>query len=490
MKKILSLVLAVMMIAGMLTFGATAETVDQSLKFNDILTAGGGGDVGMAIYSDPGINSSGYTFVMDFVYGRSGICYHPVDATKKHTSKFILYLGDSEGTGKYVGFSATEDAFFVGLCTSAPAYGEGADGIEYLALSEKGLVKPGVEYKVAYEFVNDTGINIYLDGALVVSFDLYDDMDYPTYFPHSYIMMYPTHITCFIDDVALYAPGVYDATTDEATAAPNSGNNFDTDAEVKEVTETDDAGNVVSTKYIVDAKNWQIINDAYSLVDPTYDIYAQPQYGADEGQANIIFRSGLDKKANGPDEIFSSGKDFNIDLTIKNNKGIDSVVLDLVSDAAITVKSVQAAEGLTATLGETDANGVTKLTVNGSNYTGEALATITYTLAESAVQDLTYSYGAMTDTMVVTGATSDVVLTNGASTVYNYTVGDMNEDGNFNLADVTTILKYVAKWDLPGVFKEAGDVNADGRTNGMDSSYYLRWLAKWPGYTINNVTYY
>lgn len=491
MKKILSCVLAVVMLAGMLTFGASTEAPDMSLKFNDILLKGGGGDVGMANYSDANINANGFTVVMDFVYGRSGICYHPIDATLKHSSKFAMFMGQSEGTCKYVGYSATEEAFFVGVCANSPVYGEGADGIEYLALSEKGLVKPGVEYRVAYEFVADTGINIYVDGNLVVSFDLYEDLDYPTYFAYpGYIMMYPTHITCFLDNVALYTPGTYDPTTDEATAAPSTSNNFDTDAQVKEVVETDEAGNVVSTKYLVEAQNFQIVNDAYSLVDPEYDVYAQPQYGAAEDQANIIFQSGLNKKANGADEIFATGKDFTIDLTMKNNKGIDSVTLDLVSDAAITVKEVKAADGLTAALGETDANGVTKLTITGQNYTGEALATITYALDDTVVQDLTYSYGALTDTVAVTGATTDVVLTNGASTVYNYTIGDMNDDGNFNLADVTTILKLVAKWDLPGVFKEAGDVNGDGRTNGMDSSYFMRWIAKWPGYTINGVTYY
>ena len=479
-----------MMIAGMLTFGASTESPDMALKFNDILVKGGGGDVGMANYIGAGITNQGFTIVMDFVYGRSGICYHPVDATMKHTSKLAIFMGTSEGTGKYVGYSATKDAFFVGTCVNSPVYGEGADGINYLTLSETGLIKPGVEYTVAYEFINDTGINIYVDGDLAVSFDLYEDLDYPTYFPNNgSFMMYPTHMTCFIDDFAVYGPGAYDAATGEASAAPLGSNNFDTDAKTVEITETDDKGNT-TTKYMVNANGWQIVQDAYSLVDPTYDVYAQPQYGAAEDQANIIFQSGLDKKANGVDEIFASGKDFNIDLTIKNNKGIDSVTLDLVSDAAITVKSVTAADGLTATLGETDANGVTKLTVTGSNYTGEALATVTYTLAESAVQDLSYGYGALTATAAVTGATTDVVLTNGMSTVYNYTIGDMNDDGNFNLTDVTTILKLVAKWDLPGVFKEAGDVNGDGRTNGMDSSYYLRWIAKWPGYTINGVTYY
>lgn len=489
MKKILSCVLAAAMLVGMLAVGAVAEETNTVLKFNDIPMSDGGGNVGMANYMGAGIDpANGYTVVMDFTYGRSGPCYHPTDATMAHTSKFAFNLGLSEGTHKYVGYSADKDAFFLATCVNSPIYGETVDGMEYLALSETGLIQPGISYKVAYEFFYDTGINIYVDGTKVLSYDLYD-LDYPTYFAHSGLMMYPTHITCTVDNLALYANGTYNAETSESTADPVHLSTFE-DAKMVTIEEKDEDGNVTGTVNAVSVPGWQIVTEAYSLADPTYDVYNQPNYVAAEGQTEIVFQSGLDKKANGADEVFASGVDFKIALSIKNNAGLDSLKLDLVQDPYITVKSVEAADGLTATLGETDENGVTALTVTGSDYKGEALATITYTLDVAATQNHWYRYGALVDTMEITGAATDAVITSGMSKVYNYTVGDLNDDGNFNLADVALILKIAAKWDLPGVFAEAGEVNGDGRTNGMDASYYLKWLAKWSGYSINGITYY
>lgn len=474
MRKILSCILAAAMLAGMLAVCVVAENdTNTMLKFNDIPKNTNAGTVGMAnIFDTDTISNGDFTMSMDFIYGRSGPCYHPVDATMKHTSKFAFMVGESEGTYKYLGYSATEDFFFLGTCANSPVYGEGADGIEYLATSETGLVNPGQLYRIDFEFTGDTGIRILLDGEEILTFDLYDDLEYPTYFAFSGLMIYPTHITCFIDNVEIKVNGA---------DTPFLSSTFE-DAEMV----TNEEGAVIAS-----VPGWQIMNDTYSLVDASFDVYAQAQYPVAENQANIIFQSGLDKKANGAEEIFASGTDFNIKVTMSNNAGFDSVVLDLVSDPYITVKSVKAADGLTASLGETDANGVTKLTLTGDNYTGEALATVTYTMDASATQDHLYRYGAVTDTVKVEGAVSDVVLTNGESKLYNYTVGDLNDDGKFNLIDVGFILKFCAKWDLPGMFKEAGEVNGDGRVNSMDASYYLKWLARWPyDYTINGITWY
>lgn len=487
MKKILSLVLAMLMLVGTFTIGAVAADGNVALKFDDTVKSEGGGKDGMANYRfEDLMGSAGFTVAMDFILGREGgPCYHPTDLTLKHTSKFAVCLGDSEGTNKYVGYSATYDFFFVGTCANGPMYGEGADGIDYLATSETGLVQPGVTYKVVYEFIGDTGINIYVDGAQVLSFDLYDDLDYPTYFPYRYFMMFPTHITCFIDNVAVYAPGVYDPATGEGAEDHKYLSDFE-DAEIKTTETKDEEGNVTATTNSVHAENWQISSDAYTLADPAEDVYGQPQYIPEEGQANIIFQSWLDKKANGADEVFGSGQDFVIDVTMANNPGINSVELDLVNDQFITVKEVVPADGLEAKLDGS------KLTITGSNYTGEALATITYTLGTEAVQGFFYRYGAKTETVKVTGANGDVdaVLTNGISKVYNYTKDDLNDDGKYNTSDVALILKIVAKWDLPGVFREAGDVNDDGRTNNLDAAYYLRWIAGWSGTEIGGVAHY
>ena len=488
MKKILSCILAAAMLVGMLAIGTVAADGNQALKFDDTTFKEGGGNVGMGTFDIKDLTgASGYTVSMDFTFGsEGGPCFHPTDVTLKHTSKFAVVLGEmSEGTYKMVGYSATYDYFFLATTPNFPVYGEGSDGLEYLAVSETGLVKPGVTYKLDFEFISDTGVKIYQDGKEVLSFDLYDDLDYPTYFSHSYFMMYPTHITCFIDNVAAYAPDVYDPTTGEGADSYTKFDDFE-DAEMVTSDVVDEAtGEVTGTVTTVKDDKWQL-TEAYSLAVVADDVYGQPQYDVAEGQANLIFKSWLDKKANGASEIFASGQDFVIDVTMANNPGVNSIELDLVHDALITVKDVKAADGLTAKLDGT------KLTVTGDNYTGEAIATITYNIDATATQGHFYRYGAKVATAKITGADGDVdaVITNGISKLYNYTVGDMNDDGKFNLRDVSTLLKVVAKWDLPGVFKQAGDVNGDGRTNSMDAAYYLRWLAGWPGFVINGIVNY
>lgn len=493
MKKLLSLVLAMLMIVGTFAIGAVAADGNTAVKFDDAVFDEGG-NVGMGTFAinsllpSSGQLTDGYTVALDFIYGRSATCFHPTDATLKHSSKFAVLLGQSEGTYKYVGYSATYDYFFVATSPNFPTSGEGVDGFDYLATSETGLIKPGVTYRLAFEFVLDTGVNLYVDGVQVLSFDLYEDLDYPTYFAHSYFMMYPTHMTCYVDNAAAYAPGVYDPATGEGEDDYTYFSDFE-DAEMGTSDVTDENGNVTGTVSVLNAENWQFANDSYSLVDPKTEIYGQPQYAAEEGKANIIFQSWLDKKENGADEIFRSGVDFKINVTMANNPGINSIEMDLLNDPCVTVKEVAAADGLTATLDGS------KLTITGSNYTGEALATITYHMDYDSTekkQGTQYGYGADVATLKVAGADGDIdaVLTNGVSVLYNYTEHDVNDDGKYNLADVMTLLKIIAKWDMTGVFKQAGDVNGDGRINTMDASYYLRWIAGWPGYTIGGVTRY
>jgi len=460
------------MLVGMLTFGVSAvKTGNTALKFDDTGKTEGGGTNGMsALEIKELLNPGGFTVSMDFIMGRpGGPCFHPTDLTLKHTSKFVVALGYSENSEKYVGYSATHDFFFLGVCANSPMYGEGSDGIEYLATSETGLVKPGVSYKLDFEFIGDTGINLYLDGEMVLSFDLYDDLDYPTYFAYQYFMFFPTHITCMVDNVAAYAPGAYDPTTGESTADPVLFSDFEDD-EMQEI--TDETGTAV--KPVVEG--WQFVHDSYTLVDTDNDIYSQPNYDVDEDEAKIVFEDDVDS---------STGRDFTVDLTIENNAGLNTLELDLLQDEYITPKSVEAADGLTATLEGT------KLTITGDNYTGETLATITYTMdpdVKKVKQDYFYRYGAKASTASLNG--ESVVVNSGMTQVWNFNLGDINGDGKYNLTDVSLVLKFVAKWDMPQYFRDACDVNGDGRVNGMDASYYLKWVAKWPGYVINGIQYY
>ena len=59
------------------------------------------------------------------------------------------------------------------------------------------------------------------------------------------------------------------------------------------------------------------------------------------------------------------------------------------------------------------------------------------------------------------------------------TYGDANGDGRINLADVTTMLKVIAKWELTDYDEAAADVNVDGTVNLADVTKLLRFIAEW-----------
>lgn len=55
--------------------------------------------------------------------------------------------------------------------------------------------------------------------------------------------------------------------------------------------------------------------------------------------------------------------------------------------------------------------------------------------------------------------------------------GDVNSDGEVNLADVTLLLKHLASWDV--TVSEAADVNGDEAVNLADVTLLLKYLAGW-----------
>jgi len=54
----------------------------------------------------------------------------------------------------------------------------------------------------------------------------------------------------------------------------------------------------------------------------------------------------------------------------------------------------------------------------------------------------------------------------------------VNRDTNINLADVSLMLKYIAKWDVE-MDTDAADVTGEGKINLGDVSLMLKYIAKW-----------
>ena len=62
-------------------------------------------------------------------------------------------------------------------------------------------------------------------------------------------------------------------------------------------------------------------------------------------------------------------------------------------------------------------------------------------------------------------------------TLKRYTLGDVNDDGKINIADITGILAIMAGNSNVEMIKEAADVNGDSRINISDITAVLSIMA-------------
>lgn len=75
-------------------------------------------------------------------------------------------------------------------------------------------------------------------------------------------------------------------------------------------------------------------------------------------------------------------------------------------------------------------------------------------------------------------AASQIALINAQVGVAEFIYGDINDDGNVNLADATLLLKYLASWDVT-INAAAADVNVDDAISLADATLLLKYLAGW-----------
>lgn len=507
MKKLISGILSATMIVGMaLTGTGAADENHNALKFDDTVLSEGGGTNGyMTLATEDDVNGylyseGGMTLEFDFIYGHSAPCIHPYDATQHHTSKLNITVG-ADGDGyKYFGYNAEEDFFYLANTSMNPNGTEGTsdwadvdvnsvkgDGQGYLVKSATGLLTPGKTHRLTFEFTGESHFTAYIDGNEMIDFDLYDDMQIPMFFNYSTVLFYARHICCYLDNIALYKEGVYDPATGEGKDDYFSFTDF-SEAKVVYRDEVDEeTGETVTVKVFENTGAVGSILDrrAFEIVDPATEIYGQILNTAAEDEPALTFEDGI---------ISKSGRTFDADLTITANPGFDKIELYLLQDPLLTVESVAGASGLKAEYDPDEG----KLTItNEMDYTADGvIATITYKVAtykavssddvNCTVQDFSYGFGADVDDYTVSGSkgASEIAICNASTKIFNYSVGDLNGDGKYNVNDVIIILKIQAKYDLPDVFKEAGDVNGDGRTNNLDVSYYLKAIAGWKGYTV------
>jgi len=82
-------------------------------------------------------------------------------------------------------------------------------------------------------------------------------------------------------------------------------------------------------------------------------------------------------------------------------------------------------------------------------------------------------------------ATDDLVVA-GEDSLRALIYGDTDRNGKVNLADVSAILKSVAKWETD-LSEDAADVDKSGKVALADASKMLKFIAKWPDISLGNV---
>lgn len=196
--------------------------------------------------------------------------------------------------------------------------------------------------------------------------------------------------------------------------------------------------------------------------------------------------------------IARAGQTVNVPISIENNPGIVSMLLDVSYDKEyLTLLSVNngtvlngATHDTTAltlnpyTLSWADDTATENNTNNGTIVTFEFLISeetpagtalpvkVTYDNENAAIYDK--------DMNLI-----DFAVSNGKIEVKDYVLGDLNGDDKVNGFDRTILARYIAKW--PSYSKDtfiydAADVNADGNVNGFDRTILARHVAKWPAY--------
>lgn len=83
----------------------------------------------------------------------------------------------------------------------------------------------------------------------------------------------------------------------------------------------------------------------------------------------------------------------------------------------------------------------------------------------------------------------EFAIDNGVITAGTYMLGDVNNDGNVDLLDVTVLRRHLADWDgYADIVKLAADVNEDGNIDLLDATILRRYLAGWEGVQLGKAS--
>lgn len=185
------------------------------------------------------------------------------------------------------------------------------------------------------------------------------------------------------------------------------------------------------------------------------------------------------------------GESVNVVISMNNNPGLASVVVDVAYDEYLTLTAVNFDPDLGAnvTAAEPYSNPQTLSFASpiSTNTHEGTFATLTFVISEDAPDQyeagvtLSFDEDNIFDSELENVPTSVV---NGKVTVYHGIPGDINGDKKVNNKDSVLLFRYVAGWDV-AVDSDALDCNGDGKVNNKDAVTLFRFVAGWSGIELH-----
>ncbi|MBR1382725.1 MAG: leucine-rich repeat protein, partial [Ruminococcus sp.] len=188
------------------------------------------------------------------------------------------------------------------------------------------------------------------------------------------------------------------------------------------------------------------------------------------------------------DAEVTAGDTFTVDLSIKNNPGLISYMLNVEYDSSyLTLVKAESVDFKGTTFGPTynhpfviswaDA-------LNGDNDTDGAVARLTFEVDKNASDGYTNITASIVEENTFNNAHIDRYIWNCSNEVTviaradTHIPGDIDGSGKTNMRDVTRLQQYLNGWNVE-VDETALDINGDGKTNMRDLTRLQQYLNGW-----------
>lgn len=176
------------------------------------------------------------------------------------------------------------------------------------------------------------------------------------------------------------------------------------------------------------------------------------------------------------DSVGTVGKEFTVNVKVKNSDGISSIKCSINFDSAML-------DYVGISLADTDVtvkNGNISFTSNTSVSSDGKLFTMRFRVKSGADEGLAKIGFNASGTKITAsnGSTANIGTTSADIEITKTYFGDTLGDGIINSSDGVALAQSLAKWAIT-IDKAAADVNRDGEINAKDSVAIAQYLAKW-----------